>query len=323
MSFGSRNNVFVKAGRIYQQIAPVFSFIDYIFWLRKRKHSASDPSAIFIIGPPRSGTTLTYQLLTAGFENIHLTNIWNLLYSTPVLGGMISERLCANHIASFKSRHGYVSGLCGEAEGLKFWKYWTGQGLTEDQTQLNPKRMKKLVKVLTDYIPSPGKIYIAGYIGHVFCMNFIRHYFPRALFIHVRRDLISNAYSIYRDFPNKYFSIRPKGIDVDTDCRYAQIAKQIIEVHFRVFEQWDEDVIPVHYEEVCRNPEKVIERINDFAEEQGILLKRKHNMPQNFHLNRTDAGYNEHSRALDIALANELRKLSFEDTKPFFEMISQ
>src|SRR6056297_3856002 len=98
----SRNSLLTKLGRRYQDISPVFRFIDYPFRALTNKRESNVP-AVFLVAPPRSGSTLTYQLLTHSFENFHLTNIWNLLYSTPILGSILSEKFCYNKVTEFKS----------------------------------------------------------------------------------------------------------------------------------------------------------------------------------------------------------------------------
>lgn len=143
----NRNSIFTKIGRVYQKYSQIFFPIDVLFqFLIKEK---KDFPAIILLAPPRSGSTLAYQVITSGIKNFHLTNIWNLLYTTPTIGGLLSKKICKNYQSNFQSEHGFVPGLCGEAEGLRFWSYWIGQSLTENQnsyTQIQKSRY--LYKIL-------------------------------------------------------------------------------------------------------------------------------------------------------------------------------
>ncbi|MGM0520219.1 MAG: hypothetical protein ACQERD_11335, partial [Campylobacterota bacterium] len=139
----SRASAAVKTGRFIQKYYHLFSFLDKIFIQTK----TDSVPVICIVAPPRSGSTLTYQILTQALENFHLTNFSNLLYATPTLGFKLQNKLCQNYLSSFSSSHGFVPGLCGEAEGLKFWQYWLNQGLVENN-ELDAKKLHHLHKRL-------------------------------------------------------------------------------------------------------------------------------------------------------------------------------
>ena len=143
-----RNGIPIKIGRIFQSVSPALRFLDYPFRLPYAFKTSESLPAIFILAPPRSGSTLLYQLLTEAFYNVHLTNISNLLFSTPVLGSVLSDWLCKNYKTNFESSKGFVQGLCGEAEGMKFWKYWMGQALYPNEASLKPKKLGKLKGLL-------------------------------------------------------------------------------------------------------------------------------------------------------------------------------
>ena len=100
-----RKSIFVILGRLFQSIPPLF-FI-WIEVILKKCYIKKYP-LIIIISPPRSGSTLTYQILSRGSKSLYLTNLWNLLYSTPIIGGLLSKR-------DQTKRHNFTSdrGLAG------------------------------------------------------------------------------------------------------------------------------------------------------------------------------------------------------------------
>ncbi len=96
-----------------------------------------------IAGPPRSGTTLTYQLLTQGLDVWFINNLHYLFYRTPILGYKLARKLAGPYVSDYKSRHGFVRGINGPAEANLFWQYWCDLNLKEKMPQTLPKRLRK------------------------------------------------------------------------------------------------------------------------------------------------------------------------------------
>ncbi len=287
-----RSSKVIQIGRICQEYSKYLGFLDYPVRLCSRPITKP---VIVIVAPPRSGSTLTYQLLTTGIKNFYLTNIWNLFYATPTLGGIISQRLCRNYQSNFTSNHGFVLGACGEAEGLKFWSYWSGQALREE-SKIDEKRLKTLAKVI-QRLGESDTAFISGYLGHVFCMNELRAAFPKIIFVHLARDLLANAYSLFKLSRQKWFSTQPKEYaDLQKLPREQQVVKQVTLIHQRISDQSNShDTIRISYHEVCQNPTKVIDQVIDFAEANNINLYRekKKSIPKEFPESRVEYDLNQ------------------------------
>ena len=98
-----RHSIFTKTGRIFQMINPIlFRILEIGF---KHKRMKKYP-IIAVIAPPRSGSTLTYQILANGVQSLYLTNLWNLFYAIPIIGGLLSKNKSSNHK---KHRNGHNS----------------------------------------------------------------------------------------------------------------------------------------------------------------------------------------------------------------------
>ena len=317
----SRNSSRVKLGRVFQVVSPMLSFIDYPF--RKMKNEANENvPAIFIVAPPRSGSTITYQLVAHCIENFHLTNIWNLLYSTPVLGSVISEKICKHKTASYTSKHGFVPGLCGEAEGLRFWEYWTGQGLEQKPQHWKQRKTSKLSKLIGKLYNTYEKPFLSGYLAHAFCIKLLRQHFPGAIFLHVTRDLLSNAYSIYKVAPSQWFSLLPKRCHQNTKSRYRQIVQQIIEVHAAILEVYSDDVLNIRYESLCEDPSGTLDKIIEHAGKNNITLEKIAEPPDQFDMSRIDPNLNDHTVEISRELEHKLNELEHKD-KVFFNSLME
>lgn len=318
-----RAGIAVKLGRLYQSVSPLFSFVDYLFSLCIPTNK-NKLQVICLLAAPRSGSTLTYQILNSGIKNIHLTNIWNLLYATPLIGGLISKFLVKNYPSSFSSRQGFVPGLKGEAEGLKFWTFWSGQSLSQD-ADWNSKKVKKLHSKIHKIV-SEDEAFITGYLGHVFCIDNLRKIFPNILFIHLQRNLLSNARSIYNASPNEWFSSRPHGnTEVLKSDRFTQIAYQIISIHKEIWENRGEDYIVLNVNKIGENPSQSINEIIAFAKEKNISLIPANNYEslkeKSFQIKKTDPSADEINKALFEALSKAIENVQNKTLKANLEQL--
>lgn len=288
-----RSSLTVKVGRIIQKYYSLFGFLDKVF----TKNKTDSVPVICILAAPRSGSTLTYQVLTEAFENNHLTNLTNLLYSTPTLSFKLQRFFCKNHASTFKSIHGFVSGVCGEAEGLKFWEYWTSQSLKES-TNLS----KKNLKILHDRLKKvDNKPFITGYLGHPFSIKLLREEFENILFIHLERDMLSHSYSLYKFYGKneQLCSTSPlKCMQRKYNDTFELVVDQIIEIQNSINEHSSNDFIKINYEDLCNNPNNIVEIIQKKAKTLGIDIIIK-NRIKPFSVSQVESNKNDNTKMLN------------------------
>lgn len=296
----SRMSFSVVLGRLFQSIPPfLYSWIELFF----RKSKTQKYPIIFLISTPRSGSTLTYQILSRGTKSYFLTNLWNLLYAIPLIGGLLTKRN-KNISSNFKSDRGLVTGLFGESEGLKFWKFWINQGL-EETSEFNVQKTSYLKKVFGRLL-SNEQPFISAFLGHAFSINYLRKSFPGSFFIYVKRDPLSNIYSMYQTGKVfSWFSLKPNDWDKvlsysDTErfiWQYRSI-KQKIESEIS-----DEDTIIVNYEDICNNPHKFLKQIKAYAKDHDIDLKLYlENIPDSFHVSEINIDNDEIAKQISQLL---------------------
>ena len=130
----NRRSLLVNVGRVFQKKFP-FPLLRIVesplTKCLQKKDSA--PKLIIILALPRGGSTLAYQVLLHGLQMQYLSNLGNFLYGIPLIGGWISRTKCRKYKSDFTSDHGFVPGLCGPAEGLKFWSYWLNNTLRSEE----------------------------------------------------------------------------------------------------------------------------------------------------------------------------------------------
>ncbi len=310
-----RSSWLVKAGRKLQKGSFLLAPLDPLFQIGLPRTSCPAP-AIILVAPPRSGSTLLYQTLTTGLDGFYLTNLWNFLYASPAIGAWLSKKLCHRRTSDFTSRHGFVPGGCGEAEGLKFWSYWSGQTQFEAPYNLLPQRARKIARLLEKIGSQRGQPFVAGFLGHAFCMELLRDSFSRPFFVHLTRDLLSNAYSLFRFSPENWSSTRPSGYEQLLHLpRHEQVLEHLFLTHRTILEHKGPDTLTVSYRELCDDPRFLVKKIAQAYKSRydtSLSLKGMEQLPTNFEHHLISPEKDELSRQLQKTLQEKIDTSSGE-----------
>lgn len=282
-----RESLSVKVARTIQKVP--------LSWLRViekpfiSRVKNSEIKMLCILALPRSGSTLTYQSIIHRFDTAYLSNLGNLLYQLPLVGFRLSKWWCRNHVSDFTSNHGFVSGLCGPAEGLKFWSYWMGCSLDERKSQ-EPKNFTKRKEYLRKCFACIGtaeRPVLSGFLGHSLIPRVIDNELPGTVFIRLRRDPLSNAVSILkakRKAGQKWFSIFPKEcLSVISNSEHERVASQVYWLNKRLDEQCSNmETYYLNYEDLCKNPTFELGKLQEYCIKQGVRLTFNNEMPSHF-----------------------------------------
>jgi len=271
----------------FQLLRPIESFTISV----SQGYTPDLPRPIFLLGLPRSGTTLTYQCLTQAFLLNYLTNIWHSLYKIPYWGGLVSSFMVRRSRSepNYSSSLGFVKGICGQAEGLHFWRYWMGAGLIEsgnDSHLIPAADPQYLVRSLGALQQSKGP-FISAYLGHSLCISELYHLFPGAIFIRLRRDPVMNALSILsclRSSDRPWFSVYPAECAFESDASdHYKAASQVYWLNRRIDSSLKSiQAFDMSYEGLCSNPSATMEAFDGYAKGHGVALSRRHVLPEKF-----------------------------------------
>lgn len=313
-----RSSLAVRAARAVQRLP-----LGGLHYLERPLLPAVDHPArpIFLIALPRSGSTLAYQALVHGSDARYLTNLGNLLFFVPFLGGLASRRGCAPHVSDFRSRQGFVEGPCGPAEGLRFWSYWMGQGLSDADNRemaLDPRlpgRVTYLQRALAA-LDARCTPFVSGYIGHSLVVEELARAFPAALFVRLTRDPVDNALSILRiqlEEGREAFSVMPDDLSLPPGAGvHDRVAAQVATLNRRVDASLDRArTITVAYEDLCADPAGEVSRVRAFCSEQGVPLGPGRALPPAFNRSVATGAWVEHRAALRDAFR---RRAVMEET---------
>jgi len=249
---------------------------------------------IAIAGPPRSGTTVTYQLLTQGLDVWFMNNLHYILYRTPVLGYRLARLLTRPYVSDYRSVHGFVAGLNGPAEANLFWQHWCDLHLEERDPHPKPDRLNRFAREMNTLWKLDGRPFLAGWLAHGFYISFLLERFPRSIIIRTQRDMLSTAVSVLRARRRAIrddrlrWSLCPRDVEEFGHGSPAEIAAAQVYLVERAFDEQARQsahcLLAAPYAEVCADPQGFVHQVAHFARRRGIDVTEvaQPNIPQAF-----------------------------------------
>lgn len=247
---------------------------------------------VFIIGPPRSGTTLLYQMLSSKYYFSYVNRLMNLFYFSPLLMAKISYLTRSLYKSTMKNKweYGTISGIFSPDQGEKIWDRIIYK---KNVTHFIPSGFcsKEQIYVIRKLILGIQNISNYPFLGKEPKLSLataaISEAFPKALYIVIFREPVYNAQSIY-------IARRERKRQLDNngwwDCKpkeYRQICfldsiEQSVKQDYYILKQIDDDrkllddnMVWIRYEDLCENTERVLEIIKNFLIKHGLNLPER------------------------------------------------
>ena len=238
---------------------------------------------VAIVGPPRVGSTLMYQLLVARYQFFYFDNFQHALLRYPYLAFELSNRLIPRCPVTFESDHGFVTGLGGLSEGNFFWPFWFDMALTQKDPEPKASRIQHIRRVLNRVYTVTGKPMVNAFNAHAFYLSELDRQFAKLVIVNMRRDPVASAMSLlrgrrkFRSSSEKWWSIRPRSCTtLERADPYSQIVCQVVETYREVRKQRPliphVPVVDVHYEGLCISPWVILDRIAETCRAASIDL---------------------------------------------------
>jgi hypothetical protein len=274
---------------------------------------------LFIIGAPRSGTTLLMQLVVYIFRFGYINNLLARFWDNPFVGASLVTRFQDFQRPpdiDFTSRHGFTPGYEGPHEFGYFWRRWF------DYRQSHELTDKEIDEISNEEIQRAwaGMEAVFGLpIAHKNAaalslnINFLHEMFPHARFIHCRRSPIYAAQSILLcrerlGTRQDWVFTRPREHEALREYEPAvQCAGQVHFIRQTVDNKLsaipDEQTVDITYENYCADPEQELRRImSQIQGERFSPDRRDVQLPEFENSNRqrvSDGDWNELVSALD------------------------
>ena len=190
-----------------------------------RRYFRDDLPTVFIVGVPRSGTTLLFQLMARHLEVGYVNNFMARYWMAPVYAARKFERVYPDcrWREDPESDFGAAEGLMEPHEFSWFWQFWLEFGATDhltreewDAIDWEPPRAEILA--LAGWFARPVVFKSINYTNYH--IAWLHELFPKARFIWMRRDPRYTAQSILGVRESRYgdrkrwWSVRPRDVEV-------------------------------------------------------------------------------------------------------------
>lgn len=276
------------------------------------QHGAVTP--LFVVGLPRSGTTLAYELMVQGFEFAFFTPLSYYTYGMPNLTTRLTRHFTRHPRARYESSYGHIAGRFSPAENSVFWSRWFPEhpvlGHHLPAGALSTRSIQDANRSVASISVISGRQFVFKNVYFTLALRALLETFPRARALVVSRDLHAVAASIYTrrralQGERSWWSLRPPfSAEIADRALIEQVAfqcvraSQLLERELTLVDR--QRVQVVDYARLCDAPADFLAAMGQWLD--GTARPRKSlQVPERFEV-RPSVGFgDEDTRRFDDA----------------------
>ena len=248
---------------------------------------------IFVVGAPRSGSTLLYQLLVVRFDVAYLANLHCRFFGAPAF----VERAVGKRLrppGDFTSRFGSTRGLAAPSECGPYWyRFFRKSPQHVSLAEADPAQLERLRESVRAFAIAAGRPLVFKNLVNSVRLAPLAEALPEALFVFVRRDEADTAASIlagrrtvHAD-ESEWWSVEPPQLErLRTLPPEEQVLEQVRAIESLVEETKEEighdRFLDLRYEDVCADTHRALASVAAFAERHGVALRVRRDVPARF-----------------------------------------
>ncbi|MCF8303738.1 MAG: sulfotransferase [Bacteroidales bacterium] len=249
--------------------------------IEKYGKNDADFPILFIVGAPRSGSTLLYQLLTNYLQVKYIDNLTNNSRETPYWGAWLSnlffnDKTHGNFSSSYGKTHS--AGLHAPAEGGALWYQWLPTyPHFIDFNDIDKNTENRILRIFNAIINRYHQPFIIKNLHFSQRLRFVAETFHNAKILFIRRDPFYIAQSIYNarvanfNDPNVWWSTYPRNSNELKALPYDdQIAGQIYYTEHQIINDlkyYDaRNVSVVQYEHIAGKTDSLLQQLGVFIQ---------------------------------------------------------
>ena len=297
MKYNRIKKILIKILKFF--LRPIARIIFY--FLHRLECALSDQSnrplpnrPILIIGAPRTGSTLLYQVLTENLDVGYMSNYHCRYYFWPSLIERLVHPLKWRTPTDFSSRFGKTQRKTEPSECGAYWyRFFRTKPQYVPLEEVDPKAMSRLRGSMRRLIKAFGRPILFKNLNNALRLRPLASALPEALFIVIERDLKDTANSLLAGRKSifgtydQWWSMEPPDIEnIRKKPPHIQVVEQVLSI-YRLIDEDAEYIgknrfLKVNYKSLCDNPGQVMIEIDNFFRAHKLHVGKRGDIPKSF-----------------------------------------
>lgn len=259
----------------------------------KKLKAATDEQlpVILVVGPPRSGTTLIYQVLGYSLDVTYPNNLGSLLPRSPIT----ASRMATKRRAEFQNFYGQTARMSGPNDAFHIWNRWLGSDRYTARTDLSDAEVEEMQRFFEAWTVAHEKPFLNKNNRNAECAGMLAEHLPSSYFVAVRRDPVCVARSLIKarevvqgdkavgwglQCQEQHANADPLGYVHDVCDQVEKNEQSLTDQLSKIDPQ---RVIEITYESFCTDPNGCIRQIANRIPALSIRLEARTFGPGDFH----------------------------------------
>ncbi len=237
---------------------------------------------LHVIGVPRSGTTLLYQVIASALDVGYVNNLIAAFWRAPVYGVRLAKALGVDRLESdFSSTFGRTAGV---SEPHEFGYFWNDALRYPDLAERGAEHADeidwgRLRRVVTNMAAAAGAPMVFKPMILVWHLGHLVEAMPSSRFVRISRPPRETALSLLgmrrslRGSVDQWASLRPRG-DFEGAAPSWQVVAQALLIEHAISQATSrlgpERVLEVSYDRLCREPRAVVADTRELLAHAGF-----------------------------------------------------
>lgn len=230
----------------------------------------------FVMGAPRSGTTLLTQILASSIDTGYVNNLVARFHKTPLVGLHLSKQTLGNSFTfDYKSHYAKTPTINDIHEFGYFWrsilKKQSIESIINSQKlkTIDWKTVKHKILNIQNFFDKP--LIFKNILGSYHIREFIDILYKSVFFIYIERNAVDASLSIlearkkYNKSVNDWWSYVPLEYNLLKDKDYIyQIAGQVFflqKFYNKMVDKYPNNVIKTTYDQICNDPQAISDKL--------------------------------------------------------------
>jgi len=225
---------------------------------------------VLVAGAPRSGTTITSQILVKNLPVTYFNNLTQVFPRSPIVANRLFGRFLRGPERGYGNFYGRTRRLSGRNDALHIWDRWWGPHRYHPPHAFTPEVVNEMRAFFAAYETAFGRPIVNKNNALATCAKVMADALPTARFLLIERSPAANVQSILRAREMIQGDRRaPYGVPAPADwgaeSPIEEVCAQVVYHRHIAREQQaklgSDRVWIVRYEEFCSDPIARVERV--------------------------------------------------------------